>query len=83
MAQVRFKVPRGRVVAIDDAVRGHIEWDVQATVGDFILLRSSEDGGGGMPVYNFCVAVDDAQMEVTACDARQCTRTMHCKLGAA
>jgi len=62
---VRFKVPRGRVVAIDDAVRGHIEWDVQATVGDFILLRSSEGGGGGMPVYNFCVAVDDAQMEVS------------------
>jgi len=57
---VRFKVPRGKKVAIDDAVRGKIEWDVQATVGDFILLRS-----GGMPVYNFCVAVDDAQMEVS------------------
>ncbi|KAL1528341.1 hypothetical protein AB1Y20_009695 [Prymnesium parvum] len=57
---VRFKVPRGAKVAIEDAVRGHIEWDVQATVGDFVLLRS-----GGMPVYNFCVAVDDAQMEIS------------------
>jgi len=57
---VRFKVPRGKQVVIQDAVRGEVAWDVQATVGDFILLRS-----GGMPVYNFCVAVDDAQMEVS------------------
>lgn len=56
---VRFKVPRGARVEIDDIVRGVVSWDVQATVGDFILLRS-----GGMPVYNFCVAVDDATMEV-------------------
>ena len=57
---VRFKVPRGAVVSIDDAVRGEVSWDVASTVGDFILLRS-----GGMPVYNFCVAVDDAQMGVS------------------
>jgi len=57
---VRFKVPRGKVVAIEDAVRGKVSWDVAATVGDFILLRS-----GGMPVYNFCVAVDDALMQVS------------------
>jgi len=57
---VRFKVPRGKVVKIQDGVRGEVSWDVAATVGDFILLRS-----GGMPVYNFCVAVDDAQMEVS------------------
>jgi len=57
---VRFKVPRGKVVTIQDSVRGEVSWDVQATVGDFILLRS-----GGMPVYNFCVAVDDALMDVS------------------
>jgi len=57
---VRFKVPRGKVVTIDDSVRGEVSWDVAATVGDFILLRS-----GGMPVYNFCVAVDDALMQVS------------------
>jgi len=56
----RFKVPKGKVVSIDDKVRGRVEWDVQATIGDFILLRSS-----GVPVYNFCVAVDDALMGVT------------------
>jgi len=57
---VRFKVPRGKAVTINDRVRGEITWDVEATIGDFILLRS-----GGMPVYNFCVAVDDALMEVS------------------
>lgn len=57
---VRFKVPRGKVVKIDDEVRGDVSWDVAATVGDFVLLRS-----GGMPVYNFCVAVDDALMGVS------------------
>jgi len=57
---VRFRCSEGARVAIEDAVRGKVEWDVAATVGDFILLRS-----GGMPVYNFCVAVDDALMEVS------------------
>lgn len=57
---VRFKVPPGARVVIDDAVRGTVSWDAEATVGDFILLRSS-----GVPVYNFCVAVDDANMGIT------------------
>ena len=45
---------------IDDMVRGTISWDADSTVGDFILLRST-----GVPVYNFCVAVDDATMGIT------------------
>jgi glutamyl-tRNA synthetase len=57
---VRFKVPENSRVVIDDVVRGTVSWDAQATVGDFILLRSS-----GVPVYNFCVAVDDAAMGIT------------------
>jgi glutamyl-tRNA synthetase len=57
---VRFKVPPGARIIIDDAVRGTVAWDAEATVGDFILLRSS-----GVPVYNFCVAVDDATMGIT------------------
>eukprot|EP00184_Porphyridium_aerugineum_P008860 CAMPEP_0184692040 /NCGR_PEP_ID=MMETSP0313-20130426/678_1 /TAXON_ID=2792 /ORGANISM="Porphyridium aerugineum, Strain SAG 1380-2" /LENGTH=602 /DNA_ID=CAMNT_0027149835 /DNA_START=73 /DNA_END=1881 /DNA_ORIENTATION=- len=57
---VRFRVPAGARVEIEDIVRGHVEWDAEATVGDFILLRSN-----GVPVYNFCVAVDDALMGVT------------------
>jgi glutamyl-tRNA synthetase len=57
---VRFKVPEGVRIVIDDAVRGTVSWDAESTVGDFILLRSS-----GVPVYNFCVAVDDASMGIT------------------
>lgn len=57
---VRFKVPEGSRVVIDDAVRGTVAWDAEATVGDFILLRSN-----GVPVYNFCVAVDDALMGIS------------------
>jgi glutamyl-tRNA synthetase len=57
---VRFKVPDNSRIVIDDVVRGTVSWDAQATVGDFILLRSS-----GVPVYNFCVAVDDASMGIT------------------
>jgi hypothetical protein len=49
---VRFKVPNGKIVSIDDAVRGTVTWNAEECLGDFIILRSS-----GMPVYNFCVAV--------------------------
>jgi len=56
----RFRVSKGKVVSLNDKVRGRIDWDVQTTIGDFILLRSN-----GIPVYNFCVAVDDALMGVT------------------
>lgn len=57
---VRFRVPAGKVVSIDDIVRGRVTWDADASLGDFIILRSN-----GMPVYNFCVAVDDANMQIT------------------
>jgi len=57
---MRFKIPEGSRVVIDDVVRGTVAWDAEATVGDFILLRSN-----GVPVYNFCVAVDDALMGIS------------------
>jgi len=57
---IRFKVPESARVVIDDVVRGTVGWDAEATVGDFILLRSN-----GIPVYNFCVAVDDALMGIS------------------
>ena len=57
---VRFRVPANTVVSIEDIVRGTVTWDADASLGDFIILRSN-----GMPVYNFCVAVDDANMKIT------------------
>ena len=55
----RFRVPEGERIEIDDMIRGKVGWDTD-TLGDFVLLRSN-----GLPVYNFCVAVDDATMGIT------------------
>lgn len=46
-------------IAIDDAIRGRVAWNTN-TLGDFVILRSN-----GQPVYNFCVAVDDALMAIS------------------
>ncbi len=55
---IRVRVPQ-KDCRIEDLVRGTVEW-MGDTLGDFIILRSN-----GMPVYNFCVVVDDSQMEIT------------------
>ncbi|MBF0408566.1 MAG: glutamate--tRNA ligase [Candidatus Riflebacteria bacterium] len=55
---VRVKVPNKDYI-LNDNIRGSVEFKAD-TLGDFIVLRSN-----GMPVYNFCVVVDDADMEIT------------------
>jgi glutamyl-tRNA synthetase len=55
---IRVRAPEKDYV-LDDIVRGRVEWKAE-TLGDFIILRSS-----GMPVYNFCVVVDDTDMQIT------------------
>lgn len=55
----RFRVPKGQTVSIDDAIRGDVSWSTD-TLGDFVIMRSN-----GLPVYNFCVAIDDALMRIT------------------
>eukprot|EP00242_Pyramimonas_sp_CCMP2087_P002912 CAMPEP_0198230630 /NCGR_PEP_ID=MMETSP1445-20131203/114764_1 /TAXON_ID=36898 /ORGANISM="Pyramimonas sp., Strain CCMP2087" /LENGTH=581 /DNA_ID=CAMNT_0043911187 /DNA_START=416 /DNA_END=2161 /DNA_ORIENTATION=- len=55
----RFRVPVNEIITIDDLVRGEVSWNTD-TLGDFVLIRSN-----GMPVYNFCVAIDDATMKIT------------------
>lgn len=56
---VRFLVPRDRIVAVDDAVRGHVEWNC-AEIADPIIMRAN-----GTFLYNFATVVDDAQMQIT------------------
>jgi glutamyl-tRNA synthetase len=56
---VRFLVPRDRKVAVDDVVRGHVEWDC-GLMSDPVLMRSD-----GSFLYNFATVVDDAQMQIT------------------
>jgi len=55
---IRFRVPEGERVEIDDTIRGKVAWDTDA-VGDFVVLRTN-----GMPTYNFCVVIDDALMGI-------------------
>jgi len=55
----RFRVPKDQTVEIDDYIRGKVAWETN-TLGDFIILRSN-----GMPVYNFCVTIDDALMRIS------------------
>lgn len=56
---VRFRVPQDDEVIIQDIVRGEVRWSTD-TLGDFVILRSN-----GLPVYNFCVAIDDAMMRIS------------------
>jgi glutamyl-tRNA synthetase len=56
---LRFRVGTG-VVAFDDIVRGHVEFDVSNLGGDFVIVR-----GDGTPLYHFTVVVDDAAMEIS------------------
>lgn len=56
---VRFKVPRREVITVDDLIRGKIDFESDG-IGDYIIVKS-----GGIPTYNFAVAIDDALMEIS------------------
>ena len=56
---LRFRNPQGGVVAWDDKVKGRIEIS-NAELDDLVIARPD-----GTPTYNFCVVVDDIDMEIT------------------
>ena len=56
---LRFKNPLDGVVAWDDKVKGHIEISNQE-LDDLVIARPD-----GTPTYNFCVVVDDIDMQIT------------------
>jgi glutamyl-tRNA synthetase len=56
---LRFKNPRGGVVAWDDKVKGRIEIR-NDELDDLVIARPD-----GTPTYNFCVVVDDIDMAIT------------------
>jgi glutamyl-tRNA synthetase len=56
---VRLLVDRTRKVAIDDHIRGHVEWDC-ALISDPVICRQD-----GSPLYNFATVVDDIHLEIT------------------
>ncbi len=56
---IRFKNPKTGTVAWDDLVKGRIEI-ANETLDDLIIAR-----GDGTPTYNFCVVIDDWQMQIS------------------
>lgn len=58
-AALRFRVPRGRVIAFDDAVRGSQRF-ASDDMGDFIIQRADASPG-----FFFSNALDDALMGVS------------------
>jgi len=56
---VRFRNPDQGSVVVDDVVHGPITFD-SAELDDLIIARSD-----GTPTYNFCVVVDDYDMQIT------------------
>jgi glutamyl-tRNA synthetase len=56
---IRFKNPIGGAVAWDDKVKGRIEIS-NDELDDLVIARPD-----GTPTYNFCVVVDDLDMDIT------------------
>ena len=56
---VRFRNPTDGVVAWDDLVKGRIEI-ANAELDDLVIARADST-----PTYNFCVVVDDRDMDIT------------------
>jgi glutamyl-tRNA synthetase len=56
---LRFNNPMGGVVAWDDKVKGRIEIS-NDELDDLVIARPD-----GTPTYNFCVVVDDIDMQIT------------------
>jgi len=56
---IRIKAPQEGMITFNDGVKGEI--NIAATeVDDFVIARA-----GGVPTYNFVVAIDDAEMGLT------------------
>jgi nondiscriminating glutamyl-tRNA synthetase len=56
---VRFRVPEGQQIVINDQVRGEVIFESDG-IGDFVIVKSD-----GIPTYNFAVVIDDTTMSVT------------------
>jgi len=56
---VRFRVPEGEQIVINDRVRGEVIFESDG-IGDYVIVKSD-----GIPTYNFAVVIDDVTMSVT------------------
>ncbi|MEA2092789.1 MAG: glutamate--tRNA ligase [Patescibacteria group bacterium] len=56
----RIKVPQGKIVEIQDKIKGKIEFNTSDIGGDFVVAKKDLS-----PLYNFACVVDDYDMGVT------------------
>jgi glutamyl-tRNA synthetase len=56
---IRFRSPQVGTTVVDDVVKGNIVFD-NRELDDLIIARSD-----GTPTYNFCVVIDDIEMNIT------------------
>jgi glutamyl-tRNA synthetase len=56
---IRFKTPQTGSVIVKDHIRGNIE--IANTELDDLIIRRSD----GVPTYNFCVVIDDWDMDIS------------------
>ena len=56
---LRFAMPQSGHTSVDDAIRGHVEWQNELT-DDFVLVKSD-----GFPTYHMAVVVDDHAMQIS------------------
>lgn len=56
---IRFRSPNGGTTVVKDLIKGDVVFD-NRELDDLIIARSD-----GTPTYNFCVVVDDVEMDIT------------------
>jgi glutamyl-tRNA synthetase len=56
---IRFKNPLAGEVVVEDVIHGRVVFD-NKELDDLVIAR-----GDGTPTYNFCVVVDDMDMDIT------------------
>ena len=57
---IRFKMPLGRIVEMEDLIRGHVEVNTD-TLDDKVLWKRADE----LPTYHLANIVDDHLMEIT------------------
>lgn len=57
---IRFKMPAGRIVKMEDLIRGHVEVNTD-TLDDKVLWKRADE----LPTYHLANIVDDHLMEIT------------------
>ena len=64
-AAIRFRMPEDGDIVVPDLIKGDTRFPADS-LDDWIIARTGEGPGDiGVPTYNFCVVVDDTDMEVT------------------